>query len=241
MTRIAIIAAFPREFKGLVRGWQRERHSGLDIWQTRNGDAHLIAACAGMGQPAVAKALAGIESGGKVDRLISIGWAGALRPEFEAGKAYRPAGVIDLQTGERFPVRGAGPAAPWLVTSNRVARHAEKVRLAEEYGAGLVDMEAAAVARLAEIRGIPFDCFKGVSDGFSDRLPDFNRFIGPNGQLSLGRLLFFVLPRPWHWPALVRMGENSRKASLTLAGLLIVNLNNTGDQSNPNGNPSFPN
>lgn len=239
MTRIAIIAALPGEIKQLVRGWQHEHRCGVDIWQTQIGDSKWIAACAGMGKPAAAKAFAAIESSGNVDRVISIGWAGALHPEIESGKAYRAAGVIDLQTGERFPVPDADAADPWLLTSNCVAGHAHKARLAQEYGAGLVDMEAAAVARLAEMRGIPFDCFKGVSDGFSDRLPDFNRFIGQDGQLSMPRLLFFVLPRPWHWPALIRMGENSRKASHTLAGLLLVNLNPTGDQSNPNGNPSF--
>lgn len=229
MKRIAIIAALVGELKPLVRDWQHKHDLGVDIWQKRHGDTEWIAACAGMGQNAVRLAFAKIESSGKVDRLMSVGWAGALRPEIECGKAYRAAGVIDLQTGERFPIPGTAPADLWLVTSNRVAGHADKPRLSQEYGAGLVDMEAAAVARLAEMRGVPFDCFKGVSDGFSDRLPDFNRFIVQNGQLSLLRLLFFVLPRPWHWPALIRMGENSRKASHSLAGLLLVNLDKTGD------------
>jgi adenosylhomocysteine nucleosidase len=100
-------------------------------------------------------------------------------------------------------------------------------------------MEAAAVARLAAMRGIPFQCIKGVSDGFGENLPDFNRFISPKGQLSLGKLLFFVLPRPWCWPALIRMGENSHKASHSLKGLLLENLEIPGDQSNPNGDSNF--
>ena len=45
--------------------------------------------------------------------------------------------------------------------------------------AALVDMEAAAIGRLAAMRGIPFYCIKGVSDGLTDNLPDFNRFIVP--------------------------------------------------------------
>lgn len=239
MTRIAIIAALPGELKPLVRDWHYERHLNVDFWQKRKGDSEWIAACAGMGKAAAARAFEAVESRGRVDRVLSVGWAGALKPGFEAGKAYRAGGVVDLQTGERYPVAGASSADPWLVTSHRVAGHAEKTRLGEEYGAGLVDMEASAIARLAEMRGIPFDCFKGVSDGFADRLPDFNRFMTPQGQLSMSRLLFFVLPRPWHWPALIRMGENSRKASHTLTGLLLANLNKTGDRSNPNGNPSF--
>jgi adenosylhomocysteine nucleosidase len=38
------------------------------------------------------------------------------------------------------------------------------------YEAGLVDMEAAGVARLARCAAFPFYCIKGVSDGYSDQL-----------------------------------------------------------------------
>ena len=48
------------------------------------------------------------------------------------------------------------PADSWLATSPKVADEAEKRRLASTYKADLVDMEAAAVARLAAMRGIPF-------------------------------------------------------------------------------------
>jgi len=46
------------------------------------------------------------------------------------------------------------------VTSSRVAGAGEKKRLAATYEAALVDMEAAGVARLAKMRGIPFYCVK---------------------------------------------------------------------------------
>jgi adenosylhomocysteine nucleosidase len=100
-------------------------------------------------------------------------------------------------------------------------------------------MEAAAIARLAAMRGIPFGCAKGVSDGLGENLPDFNRFISPQGQLRVLQLLFFVLPRPWYWSALIRMGENSSKASQSLSGLLLENLEEPGDRSNPNGDPNL--
>jgi adenosylhomocysteine nucleosidase len=100
----------------------------------------------------------------------------------------------------------------------------QKQALAIEYYAALVDMEAAAIARLAVMRGIPYTCIKGVSDGLEGNLPDFNRFISPQGKLVLSRLLFFVLPRPWYWPALIRMGENSKKASQAIRELLLEYL-----------------
>jgi adenosylhomocysteine nucleosidase len=239
MMRIAIISALPGELKPLVRGWEHERRNGVDIWRTHRHRAEWIASCAGMGEHSATRAFAEIEKSGPIDRVISAGWAGALREDVEVGSAYRVAGVIDLRTGERFVADGATECDPWLVTSAAVAGVADKRRLAAEYRAGLVDMEAASIARLAAMRGIPFQCIKGVSDGFGENLPDFNRFITPEGQLSLPRLLFFVLPRPWCWPALIRMGENSHKASQNLAGLLLENLEIPGDQSNPNGDSNF--
>jgi adenosylhomocysteine nucleosidase len=56
-----------------------------------------------------------------------------------------------------------------------------------------------------------------VSDGYTDRLPDFNRFIDKNGRFQLARFVGFTLLRPASWPALIRMGENSKKAAQQLA------------------------
>ncbi len=185
MTRVAIIAAMPGELKPLVRGWNwpHSTRNGIHFWAQRNEEEEWIAACAGAGQDAATRAFAAIEEGGPIDLIFSIGWAGALRAEIAAGTAHNVAGVIDVRTGERFHCE-AGAGELWLVTSPKVADEAEKRRLASAYNAALVDMEAAAIARLAAMRGIPFYCIKGVSDGFTDRLPDFNRFLSPTANSS---------------------------------------------------------
>jgi adenosylhomocysteine nucleosidase len=216
MTRTAIIAALPGELKPLVRGWPHGTRNGVHFWAQRDSEAEWIAACAGAGQSAATRAFAAVEDGGPVDLLLSVGWAGALRADLVRGSAHNIRGIIDVRTGERFNC-DAGAGDLWLATSPIVAGEREKQRLAAAYNAALVDMEAAAVARLAAMRGIPFYCFKGVSDGFSDKMPDFNRFIGPNGQFRTASLLLYALVRPWYWPGLVRMGENSRKASQSIA------------------------
>jgi adenosylhomocysteine nucleosidase len=220
MTRTAIIAAFPGELKPLVRGWPHSARNGVRFWAQRDAEDEWIAACAGAGQAAATRAFAGIEDGGPIDLVFSIGWAGALRGGLMPGTAHNVAGVIDIQTGERFNC-DAEAGEVWLVTSSRVCDEEEKRRLASTYGAGLVDMEAAAIARLAAVREIPFYCIKGVSDGLTARLPDFNRFISPEGKLQLGQLVLFSILRPWYWPALLAMGENSRKASQRIAESLF--------------------
>jgi adenosylhomocysteine nucleosidase len=227
MTRVAILAAFPAELKPLVKGWPHSTRAGVHFWAQRNEEEEWIAACAGAGHAAATRAFAALEDGGPIDLVFSIGWAGALRADLAAGSAHNVAGVIDVQTGERFRCdAGAGPL--WLVTSPRVADEDEKQRLAASYNAALVDMEAAAIARLAAMRGIPFYAIKGVSDTLDAKLPDFNRFLTPAGQMRTGRLILNMLPRPWHWPALIRMGENSSKAARNIAGTLDEFLSDQG-------------
>ncbi|HTW79924.1 MAG TPA: hypothetical protein VME23_10315 [Terracidiphilus sp.] len=230
MTRTAFIAAFPGELKPLVstivngassaRVWPHSTRAGVRFWAVRNEEEEWIAACAGAGQAAATRAFAAIEDGGPIDLVFSLGWAGALTPELAPGSAHNVAGVIDVRTGERFNC-DAGAGELWLATSPVVAPYSEKRRLTSTYHAALVDMEAAAIARLAAMRQIPFYCIKGVSDGFHAKLPDFNRFISPTGQLETARLVLYSVFRPWHWPALIQMGENSKKASQGIAELVL--------------------
>jgi adenosylhomocysteine nucleosidase len=100
-------------------------------------------------------------------------------------------------------------------------------------------MEAAAIARLAQMRGIPFYCFKGVSDGFDDKLPDFNRFIRPDGQFDLTGMVLFSILRPWYWPSLIRMGENSKKASHSIREALLDFLDERATIRQRNGYPDL--
>ena len=215
MTRTALIAAMPGELKPIVRGWKHAVRNGVHTWSHRDENLY-VAACAGAGQAAATRAFAAVEEDAPIDLVFSLGWAGALIPGIAAGSAHNIGGVIDSRTGERFRC-DADAGDRWLVTSPIVADREEKLRLAETYSASLVDMEAAAIARLAQMRGIPFYAIKGVSDPLNAQLPDFNRFIDTKGQFQTARLALYALLRPWHWPALVQMGENSRRASQSIA------------------------
>jgi adenosylhomocysteine nucleosidase len=126
-----------------------------------------------------------------------------------------------------------------LVTGARVADEVEKRRLAAAYGAHLVDMEASAIARLAAMRGIPFYAIKGISDGFTDKLPDFNRFIRTDGRFDVAGMVLFSILRPWHWPSLVRMGENSRKASQSIREAVLDFLDERSTIRERDGYPNL--
>jgi adenosylhomocysteine nucleosidase len=244
MTRIAIIAAMPGELKPFLdanakEGWAHERRGSVHLWRLiwPSDQGEWVAACAGAGVNAATRAFAEAAKDGPVSAVISTGWAGALSQDFTPGKAYRVSEVMDSRTGERFAT-AANSAGCRLVTSPRVADMPEKCRLAAAYSADLVDMEASAIARLALMRDIPFHCIKAVSDGFSEQLPDFNRFISEDGQFHLARFILFVILRPWYWPALIRMGENSKQASHAIRGSLLEILDGTGAIGKANGYPN---
>jgi adenosylhomocysteine nucleosidase len=188
--RIGIIAAMPGELKPLVRGWEKmpvARGSGIRMWQRERDGDEVVAACAGMGAAAARRAFVAAEFAGSLDVVLSVGWAGALTAAATPGECYVVSQVIDAQTGERFTLDAAGPCR--LVTTVSVADEREKHRLAESYGAVMVDMEAAPIARLAQIRGIPVHAIKAVSDGVEARLPNLNPFIDIDGKMRMASFL----------------------------------------------------
>jgi adenosylhomocysteine nucleosidase len=238
MTRTAIIAAMPGELMPLVRGWHHETRNRIDLWIHKQEGGEWIAACAGAGQAAATRALAEIEKDGPVTSVFSVGWAGALTETCTTGGVYHVSQVVDARTGERFDLASAfEPCA--LVTNPAVVDEPGKRRLAAAYSATLVDMEAAALARLAEMRGIPFTCIKGVSDAVDARLPDLNRFIAPDGRFRLTAFVLFAAIRPWYWPALLRMGENSKKAAQGIAQSLHQVLDARDHIRKPNGHSNL--
>ena len=239
MTRTAIIAAMPAELKPLTRDWGHSHSNGVDLWRWSFADGEWIAGCAGAGIQAATRAFAEVEKTGPLDKVISTGWAGALREDLAPGQALDVSAVIDARTGERFVSAVPLPDC-CLVTSPKVADAHGKLRLAETYSAALVDMEASAIARLAQMRGIPFYCIKGISDGYTAKLPDFNRFISPEGHFKTLRFTLFALLRPSYWPALIRMGENSKRAARGIADSLLELLDKDGDIRKRNGYPNHP-
>jgi adenosylhomocysteine nucleosidase len=214
--RIGIIAALAGELKPLVRGWSRQTNGAF---LTQRGNVAAIAVAKGMGAARAEEAVAIAETYGGLDTLVSIGWAGGASCGIQPGTAYEVGEVIDAASGERFAA--STEASPIkLATLDHVAGRDEKRQIAERYGVSLVDMEAAAVARLARAKGIPFHCWKTVTDMATEDLPDFNFFLDSEKQLRTGRLATYALTRPSYVAPLLRMGKNSRSGADALGQTL---------------------
>jgi adenosylhomocysteine nucleosidase len=221
MKRIGIIAALRGELKPLVRGWQQRGK----LYTGKLREVECIAIAGGMGAEAATRATELVLAEGAIDALVSYGWCGALSCGLKPPAACAISEIVDSKTGNTFATSFS--SGQRLLTLDHVARPDEKRGLAEKYRTPLVDMEAAAVARIAAAHNLPFYCLKGISDGYTDDLPDFNRFLGKDGQLQMPAFVAYALLHPKYWSALVQMGKQSQAAARNLADLAADSLGRT--------------
>lgn len=211
--RIAILAALPREIAPLIRDWPVHKGSRRDGYLIAECD-RAIAVCAGMGQNRVTYAFSLALARGPIHSVISVGYAGALRTGIARGTVHLPATVIDRRTGMRYACPDGDGV---LITVDRALNAEEKHKMAEQWQADLVDMEAAEVARLASVHDLPFRALKVVSDEVDDLLPDLNRFVDDRGQFREAAFAGYIAVRPWRAAAVIRMGRHTAQASQAMA------------------------
>ena len=223
----AIIAALPREVSGLVKGWKTQHLSGNVVVYT-NG--HAVVACAGMGAARAAFAVKAAMTAMPVTMLISAGLAGACDPALHVGDVVRPGIMIDSRTGERF---GDGARDEVLVTADAVAGIVEKARLRASYHASIVDMEAAAVARLARAHCFDFRAIKAISDEAGFELESLSRFATSDGQFREAAFALHAALRPKMWGKVIALARNSGKAVASLTDALRAELDLYKGSPNP--------
>lgn len=170
-----------------------------------------------------------LESG--VGGLVSWGCAAALHPSLRPGNLLLPRQVVgcDGSVLETAPdwhgrLRAALTAAkiPFddgdLAESPCIVATAENKRaLAARSGVHAVDMESAAVARVARDRNKPFLVIRAVADPADMAVPSaVLRAMDAEGKVNLRRLLLALFARPGELPALIRLGLHFKAALDTL-------------------------
>lgn len=212
---VAIIAAMRREIWPLVKNWKRRPIGVRHVEAFESGGVLVI--CGGIGERAarVAAELAfGVARPGVV---ISAGFAGALEPGLSAGSSFVPAKVIDAQSGRTYQAyTGSGT----LVSVAAMATTADKRRLARQFDASAVDMEAAAVAEVASARGAAFAAVKGISDAAEFAMPPTAEFVDDAGQFHTARFVLSNVVRPARWAGVARLAVSSSRASRELCRAL---------------------
>ena len=147
--------------------------------------------------------------------LISSGYAGGL-----AAPAGRGVIVVDTDS----PIFDARPPAirgRIADSQTMVATPEARARLAAATGAIAVDMESAAIARVARERGIPFAAIRVVTDGPDDTLIiDWDRYRRPDGSMRAAAAAFDALRTTRGMAELLRLWYSSREATTVLSAYL---------------------
>jgi adenosylhomocysteine nucleosidase len=166
----------------------------------------------GMGAGAAEQAARNIQA----EVLISAGYAGGL-----AAPASR--GVIVVDSGDPMFDYALPQAARGRIADSQtmIRTPAERATLAAATGAIAVDMESAAIARVAKERRIPFLAIRVVTDGPDDTLViDWDRYRNPNGTMRTTSAVLSALRSRQGIAELFRLWYSSKEGANVLSAYL---------------------
>ncbi|HZD93172.1 MAG TPA: hypothetical protein VE133_02900 [Candidatus Sulfotelmatobacter sp.] len=227
MSRTVIIAAMEREVKPLVQGWQQSSISdGSRSFHVFERD-ELIVVISGIGRKHAEAASRAALTQYRPAQLVSAGVAGALIRSMKAGSVVTPNIVVDAADGVEYRCSfepGAVVGGGVLVTADEIADADTKKKLVDGFHALVVDMEAAAVARVAAEARLDFRCIKAISDETDFVIPPLRQFVDAEGNFLASRFALWTMLRPWRWANVAELGRNSAKAANALCEWLRKHL-----------------
>lgn len=219
MARIGILTALLPEAACLIR------RPGLQTLIPLSDERSLFVSGTG-----AARARQGAECllANGAEYLLSLGTAGALAMEINAGDVIVPERVIldrdrhhDTDEAWRTVVvrgllaRGVPVHGGELLHATEIIRNTEDKRaLYQNTGAVAVDMESAAVLETASAAGVPSLVVRVVVDPADLSIPEFIlAHSDPYGRARLGGILWSLLQRPGQLPRLLRLARGYRAAA----------------------------
>ncbi|HBG08340.1 MAG: nucleoside phosphorylase [Geobacteraceae bacterium GWC2_58_44] len=249
---LGVVAAMPQEIAPLLRHvkvYKRERAAGFALYRFAVQGAPVLLIESGMG-PAHAKAATEtLISVAKPAVILNFGFAGGVLPGTEVGELVLAERVLWLEQGRltQAPqpdhelaaiLREACAGAQLTLkpgTFITTAAIMNKTQVAQSLEAGVphpvLEMETAAVLRVAGEAGIPVLAVRGVSDAAHEELGfSIEEFCDRELRISPARILRCIAGKPWIIPQLVRLSGNSKKAGENLARCVEVALKALGSR-----------
>lgn len=210
---VAVVAAMSRELAPLLKGLGGQKTGGIEFFEL----PLAVIAIGGVGRDAARRTSEAVSAKYSPSLLVSAGLAGALPSKLRVGEVVNAREVVDADSGEHFPAIGAEGT---VATVSAVSGPSEKRALAERWKADVVEMEAAAVARVAQQRGIEFAALKAISDELDFVMPPVGKFVSSEGKFETGRFALYLALHPKWWSSVRELNANAKAASLKLCEAL---------------------
>jgi adenosylhomocysteine nucleosidase len=150
---------------------------------------------------------------GKFGWIVSAGLAGALDPTLQHGDVVVDGATTSLPVKWTLAIRSGR-----IHTSDKVVTTAvEKADLFSRTGALAVDMETAAIRRLAERVNVPFLAIRAISDKADEPIdPAVLGMVDSFGRPRAGAVLTTLIRRPTILRGLLKLRSNSLLAAKRL-------------------------
>jgi adenosylhomocysteine nucleosidase len=192
----------------------------------------ILVVCSGVGAEN-AGVSAELLVGHGVNSLISWGCAAALDKACQPGDLVLTGTCVDADQLEVKPADQAwielvlGKLLQALAVPIHIGKMAEsksivglsldKAEIAKATGAVALDMESAAVAKVAKLHGLPFLVVRAIADPLNMDLPKaVSHALSDEGEVVLSKLLLFLLRHPNDAPGLLKLGLHFNAARSTL-------------------------
>ena len=225
---VVVLAAMARELRPLARTLRMRAGpvGGLPAWRGRG----IVAVAVGVGPERASAGTAQVLGQVRARRVLVVGVAGALDPALEVGDLVRPEAVVDVRTARVLVAsRGGVPRSGVLATVDQIFLRGDGQAAGTSApplpdGATVVDMETAAIAAVADARGVGWDVVRAISDVAGTLTPDVAALLSPDGRVRLSAAVRLVLRHPQAAGRLVRLGVDTNRALKAMTGAVVREL-----------------
>lgn len=226
--KIGIITAMPEEAQAILKnaeGVQKARQGERSVFSCRIAGHEITLVEAGMGMLNAGWA-ATVLALQTPDLMISAGFGGGVLPGLKVGDVvmaeqvlhWTGSGFERVETGVYAPENASLPVRGCFITSDGILnKHDLMGLLPSNTNRPVVEMESAAVARVAAEQSIPFMGLRTISDPWNEELGfSINEFCDDALRIRPLKVLVTILRRPRIIPQLIRLALNSRVAAKSL-------------------------
>jgi adenosylhomocysteine nucleosidase len=223
---VGVVAALASEARALGPSMPRGGNPPLsELALLGEGSRLAISGIGGIAAAAAAQALVDVGA----SALMTFGMAGGLDPALKPGSVVIPCELLSSEGARYAACRAwreqvAAAVSPLravtegnlLTSTHAIDTPADKAAAFRNTGAAAVDMESAAVAKIAAQHNLPFIAVRVIVDTAADMLPRAVVAASRSGRVQFARLIGGLIMAPREIASLVRLAQRYRIAMRSL-------------------------
>ena len=235
---IAIFGALKEEIAGVKQAMNISDHVRLgktSAWPGKWEKQSIVLVRSGVGRQRAQDATLQVIDHFQPSTLISIGYAGAVKPDLNVGDLVVADTIIEEKEKGKY-----SPDSDWLnrakdvpcpdglkavvggllTVDNVIHDSVSKQELGNSYNVQAVEMETSAIAKVAGANDVPLLSLRVISDRLDQELLDSSSFLGSDGEISTLKAGWYVLTHPGSIKSAISLRTQTQIATQALTKFL---------------------